>query len=239
MVAPAAVRLLGHNVNKWSFAGADARTSSPASWAGGEEAGAGRRERDRAPAPDRVAGAMEMIPPDPRQLPEGSEGLEDEKVRAAGFGPTVEVAIRAPEGAVLDPRDLKQIQRLERRLGRIPNVTAAFGPAMGEQTKSCSRGAKSIRQARRNLRQGQRELDQAAQRLAEGVGGVRQARRGLLIGGVRRPAPEAGSARERARTSSPPTGVPPRARASWRRARTRRAWERGRSPTATSYSATV
>jgi RND superfamily putative drug exporter len=201
MVAPAAVRLLGHNVNRWSFGGRGRKDRSVFTGFVGRVA-----RRPALAAASVIAlllliaspvGAMEMIPPDPRQLPEGSEGLEDyEKVRAAGFGPTVEVAIRAPEGAVLDPRDLKQIQRLERRLGRLPNVTAAFGPAtVGEQTKSVREAPKSIRQARRNLREGQLELDQAAQQLAEGVGGVRQLRRGLLMAAFGARRLEAGSAR--------------------------------------------
>src|SRR5204862_2644173 len=130
LVAPAAVRLLGHRINKWSFGGAGREGSIFSGLVGRVTA------RPALAAGLVVAilliiaspvGAMEMIPPDPRQLPKGSAGLSDyDAVRAAGFGPTVEVAIRAPKGAVLDPSDLKRIQPFEQRLKHIPNVSAAF-----------------------------------------------------------------------------------------------------------------
>ena len=87
--------------------------------------------------------ALEMIPPDPRQLPKDSKGLDDyNEVRAAGFGPTVEVALRAPEGAVMDPRRVKQIAPFEKRLGRVRYVSSAFGPqTLADQTKALARRA--------------------------------------------------------------------------------------------------
>jgi RND superfamily putative drug exporter len=193
LVTPAAVRLLGHNINKWSFGGKGRDESIFTGLVG-------RVARRPALAAAIVialllviaspVGAMEMIPPDPRQLPEGSVGLKDyDAVRAAGFGPTVEVAIKAPRGAVLDPGDLRQISRLEERLRHVPNVSAAFGPAtVGEQTKAIRDAPKSVKNARRDLRKGQRDLDGAARQLAEGANGVHDLRRGLLtaVFGARR-----------------------------------------------------
>jgi uncharacterized membrane protein YdfJ with MMPL/SSD domain len=185
LVAPAAVRLFGHNVNRWSFGGRGREGSIFKGLAG--------RVTTRPPLAAAIVvaillliaspvGAMQMIPPDPRQLPKGSEGLHDyDAVRAAGFGPTVEVAIKAPKGAVLDPADLKQIGPFQRRLKRIPNVTAAFGPATaGQQTKAIRGAPRSVREARRNLDNGHRELDQSAVQLAQGASGVHRLRRDLL-----------------------------------------------------------
>src|SRR5204862_40408 len=107
LVAPAAVRLLGHRINKWSFGGAGREGSIFSGLVGRVTA------RPALAAALVVAllliiaspvGAIEMIPPDPRQLPSGSQGLNDyDAVRAAGLGPTAEVAIKAPEDGRLAP----------------------------------------------------------------------------------------------------------------------------------------
>ena len=146
LVTPAAVTLVGRNVNRWQFG----RRRQSRSLLGGI---VGRVTRRPALAAGLVlallmlvaapVSALEMIPPDPRQLPKGSKGLDDyNEVRAAGFGPTVEVALRAPEGAVMDPRRVKQIAPFEKRLGRVRYVSSAFGPrTLADQTKALARRA--------------------------------------------------------------------------------------------------
>ncbi|HKF79799.1 MAG TPA: MMPL family transporter [Thermoleophilaceae bacterium] len=185
LVAPAAVRLLGHNVNRWSFGGRGRE--------GSIFSGLVRRVSSRPALAAALVlailliiaspvGAMEMIPPDPRQLPKGSKGLDDyDRVRAAGFGPTVEVAIEAPRGTVMDPSDLKEIDPFERRLARIHDVSAAFGPGtLSQQTRALRDAPRAVRRARRNLRQGERDLSRAARQLAQATSGVRQLRGGRL-----------------------------------------------------------
>jgi RND superfamily putative drug exporter len=200
LVSPAAVCLLGHNVNRWSFLGTRR-----------DEAmfrGLVRRVTARPAVAAALVlaillliaspvSALSMIPPDPRQLPDDSQGRQDYRdVRAAGFGPSIDVAIRAPMGTVLDPSDLKKIEPFEHRVARIPNVTAAFGPAtVAQRTKAIRQAPRTVKQARRNLRKGQRELDQAASRAAQGAGGVRRLRRGLLAAAAGARRIQQGSAR--------------------------------------------
>ena len=211
LVAPAAVRLLGHRINKWSFGGAGREGSIFSGLVGRVTA------RPALAAALVVAllliiaspvGAMEMIPPDPRQLPSGSQGLNDyDAVRSAGLGPTVEVAIKAPKGAVLDPADLRQIRRFENRLRKVPNVSAAFGPAtVGEQTKSIRDAPRAIKAARKDLDQGQHELDQSASQLAQGASGVHRLRRGLLTAAFGARRLQAGSQRASAGSSQLASG---------------------------------
>ncbi len=185
LVTPAAVTLVGHNVNRWQFG----RRRESRSLLGGL---VGRVTRRPALAAGLVlaflmlvaapVSALEMIPPDPRQLPKGSKGLDDyNEVRAAGFGPTVEVALRAPEGAVMDPRRVKQIAPFEKRLGQVRYVSSAFGPrTLADQTKALRNAPRSIRRARRQLRKGERDLDRLARGLDDATAGVSQLRGGLL-----------------------------------------------------------
>ena len=191
LVAPAAVTLLGHRVNKWQIGGGAA-----APVGGGVFAGLVRRiSRRPALAAASVMAALllvaapvmaiETMPPDPRQLPEDSQGLEDfERVRDAGFGPNVDIALRTPTGSIADPRRLRQIERLEQRLARLPNVKTVVGPAsIGEQTKEIRDAPDAIKRGKRNLRRGERDLARLERGLGDATGGVSQLREGLLAGG--------------------------------------------------------
>ncbi len=185
LVTPAAVVLLGHNINRWPL---------------GRERKGGRgltglvtRVTRRPVFAASVVlaalillaspvAAMEMIPPDPRQLPEDSRGLEDyDQIRRAGFGPTVEVVLRSPRGTVMDPRTLREIEPFQRRLSEIRYVRSVFGPeTLADQTRALRRAPRSVRRARRQLRKGERDLTRLRDGLRAATGGVGQLRRGLL-----------------------------------------------------------
>jgi RND superfamily putative drug exporter len=190
LVTPAAVRLLGHRVNMWQIG---------ASTAGEEEGGGaiGRIVRRVAHRPALATTivmvlllvlaapvlALDTIPPDPRQLPEGSKGLEDFKqVRRAGFGPIVDVVVSAPRGAVTDPERLEQIERLEKRLERVPLVRTVVGPGLvGEQTKDLRDAPRKIRKGKRQIAKGEQDLTRLAGGLRNAAGGVGELREGLVL----------------------------------------------------------
>ena len=190
LVAPSAVTLLGHRVNKWQIGGAP-----PAPDQAGVFPRLARRVGSRpALAAASVLAALllvaapvtaiETMPPDPRQLPEDAQGLEDfQRVRDAGFGPNIDIVLRTPTGAVTDPKRLRQIERLERRLARLPNAKTVVGPGtIGEQTKELRDAPDAIKRGKRQLRKGERDLARLESGLGDATDGVSQLRDGLLAG---------------------------------------------------------
>jgi RND superfamily putative drug exporter len=82
----------------------------------------------------------------------------------------------------MDPGRLRRIEPFESELGRIENVSAAFGPAtLGERTSALRRAPADIRRAKRQLRKGERDLDRLANGLEDATGGVAELRDGLLL----------------------------------------------------------
>jgi putative drug exporter of the RND superfamily len=196
LVTPSAVRLLGPRINKCQIGGRRGNEN-------GEETIA-RVVRRVSPRPLLAAGtvlagllllvapvlAVDTIPPDPRQLPEGSRGLEDyNRVREAGFGPQVEVALRTPEGALTDPEHLGEIERFERRLREMPFVKFVTGPgAIARRARELHHAPREIRRAKRQLRaheSGLTRLASGVQRATAGAGRLRDGL-GRAASGARR-----------------------------------------------------
>jgi putative drug exporter of the RND superfamily len=174
LVTPSAVCLLGARINRWQIGGRRRERRN-------REGAIGRVVRRASRRPLLAAGtvlagllalaspvlALDTIPPDPRQLPEGSSGLEDfNRVRAAGFGPQVEVALRTREGALTDPALLRKIESFEHRLRDIPYVKFVTGPgAIARRAGELHDVPDEIRRARRQLTAHESNLG----RLASGV----------------------------------------------------------------------
>jgi putative drug exporter of the RND superfamily len=194
LVTPSAVCLLGARINKFQIGGRRGRQ-------GEETIGRFVRTVNRRPllaAGMVLAGllllvapvlALDTIPPDPRQLPEGSKGLEDyNRVREAGFGPQVEVALRTPEGALTDPEHLREIERFERRLREMPFVKFVTGPgAIAKRARELHDAPKEIRRAKRQLRGHESDLTRLASGVQRATAGVGRLRDGLgrAAGGAR------------------------------------------------------
>lgn len=199
LVTPAAVRILGLRVEKWPIGlGPLARVVPRRRGAGfgGTVQRLGRR-------PALTAGlvlvfllifaapvfGLDTIPPDPRQLPEGSKGLDDfHSVREAGFGPSVDVAIAAPEGAVTDPERLRQISDLEDQLAEVQYTKTVVGPGtIGEQTRPIRQAPERIEMGKKQIERAKTELTRLAEGLRAATGGVGQLRSGLgeAAGGAR------------------------------------------------------
>jgi RND superfamily putative drug exporter len=179
LVTPSAVCLLGHRVNKWQIGGRRRRPDG--------EGRIGRLVRRVSRRPLLAAGSvlaglllvaspvlgLDTTPPDPRQLPAGSKGLADyNRVKAAGFGPQVEIALRAPEGALTDPALLRKIERFEGELRQRPDVKYVTGPG------AIARRAQQLHDAPSEIRRAERQLEEHETNLTELANGVQRATAG-------------------------------------------------------------
>lgn len=164
VVTPAAVSLLGHRVDAWQFGGAPAQG---AGMIGAAVAAATRRSALTAG----LLGALLLLtaapalglrttPADPRVLPADSDGLAAfHALRAAGFGPEIDVALVAARGTLLEPGRLAEVQKLERRLARVGFVESVTGPGLiADQTRELRDSPRRIARARRDLRSADDEL---------------------------------------------------------------------------------
>lgn len=195
LITPAAVRLLGERVNKWSIGGR--RAAGVAS--GGLLAGAVAR-MSRRPAFTTIVAlglllalaaatlGINTIPPDPRTLPAGSRGLADFlQIRRAGFGPIVETILETPSGTLTDPARLSAIDGFERRLARLRYVKLVVGPGLLEQQTAALRHApRDIARGRTQLARGGRDLGRLARGLRRARAGVGELRSGIggAVGGA-------------------------------------------------------
>jgi putative drug exporter of the RND superfamily len=186
LVTPSAVCLLGARINKWQLGGR--RVEENGGWT------ISRVVRRASSRPLLAAGtvlaavlllaspvlALDTIPPDPRQLPEGSTGLEDfNRVQEAGFGPQVEVALRTPDGALTDPALLRKIERFEGRLRDIPFVKYVTGPgAIARRARELHDMPEEIRRAERRLSGAKRRLREHESNLTRLASGVQRAATG-------------------------------------------------------------
>ena len=196
LVTPSAVCLLGARIDKWQIGGRRSRKDA--------DGAIGRVVRRASRRPLLAAGTvlagllllaspvlgLDTIPPDPRQLPEGSSGLEDfNRVREAGFGPQVEVALRTREGALTDPALLRKIERFEGRLRDIPFVKFVTGPgAIARRARELHGMPEEIRRAERQLTAHESNLTRLAagvQRATAGAGRLQDGF-GRAAGGARR-----------------------------------------------------
>ena len=189
LVTPGLLRLLGERVNSLRIGGAPAPEGS------GLIAVIVRRVTSR-PALAALTVAIialvvtapvlalpgNVIPPDPRQLPSGDETLEDYyAVRAAGFGPEVNVILQAPAGTLLDTDRVGQIRGLQRRLERIPDAKFVVGPnQIAEQTAQVRRLPKQLEGAERQASEGRTKLAELERGLGRATNGVTRLRTGLL-----------------------------------------------------------
>jgi putative drug exporter of the RND superfamily len=179
LVTPSAVCLLGARINKWQLGGRRERSGEGTI----DRVVRGASRRPLLAAGTVLAGmlllaspvlALDTIPPDPRQLPEGSKGLEDfKRVRAAGFGPQVEVALRTREGALTDPALLRKIERFEDRLRDIPFVKFVTGPGAIARRAGVLHGVPDeIRRAKRRLAAHESSLTRLASGVREAAAGA-------------------------------------------------------------------
>jgi putative drug exporter of the RND superfamily len=187
-VTPAVMRLAGHRLNAFWIG------RRP----GAEEAGPGmiKRFTDRLSHKPLIATAvvgglmglmaapvlaLDAIPPDPRQLPEGNHVLDDfNEVRRAGFGPEIALTVQTAEGTLLDPDKITRIIDFEKRLEALDYVKFVGGPAyLGQQTRELRDAPKAIARAKRELRDAQGELDYRSRQLHQARSRVARERRFL------------------------------------------------------------
>jgi RND superfamily putative drug exporter len=124
----------------------------------------------------RPAIALQMGPPDVRQLPASDPARQSFEAvqRAVGPGwaaPFVVIA-SANEGVVSEPERLRAIVRWQRRLARSPEVAAVIGPA-------AFGGDQEMAKARKAYRDAPQQLDDVEGALADLRRGLRRARDGV------------------------------------------------------------
>ncbi|HEU4978346.1 MAG TPA: MMPL family transporter, partial [Solirubrobacteraceae bacterium] len=171
LLAPAMTSLLGHRVNRWQIGGPPAED-------GGLIARIVARVSGRAALATGLLAVvlgllaspvlgLETTPPDPRVLPKGSEGLAAfDALRAAHFGPEIDVALAAPNGTLLDPGRLREIAGLEQAIARLPLVKAVTGPGLiADATADLRRAPEQIGRSRRDLAAAQDELSTRSRQL--------------------------------------------------------------------------
>jgi RND superfamily putative drug exporter len=171
LLAPAMTSLAGHNVNRWQLGGTPADD-------GGLIARIVARVSGRAALATGLLAAMlalfaspvlglETSPPDPRELPKNSAGLEAfNAIRAAHFGPEIDIALAAPNGTLLDPTRLAKISGLERDIERLPLIKAVTGPGLiADATAEVRRAPKQIGKSRHDLTLAQNELTTRSRQL--------------------------------------------------------------------------
>lgn len=205
LVTPAAVRLVGTRIDAWPILRRRAGDGP------GRLGGLVRRVTARPWPALLIAGALclvaalpavalKTIPPDPRQLPKGTQALEDfQALRRVGFGPEVEVVLRSDDGPLTDPANLQAIDGLQRRLARLRAVRFVAGPAdVGRQTGQVQRIGGQLQRVRRQVDDGRRQLARLDSGLGRAGRGVAQLRAGLgdAASGARRIQDGTGQARD-------------------------------------------
>ena len=171
LIAPAATSLLGHRVNMWQL-------GRPPSEEGGLIAAIVARVSRRAALAVATLAALLLLfaspvlgikttPPDPRVLPKNSAGLEAfNALRAAKFGPEIDIALAAPRGTLMDPQRLVAINALERQIARMPLVRAVTGPGLIADATAAVRDApKQVDKSRGDLAAADRELGARSRQL--------------------------------------------------------------------------
>jgi RND superfamily putative drug exporter len=121
--------------------------------------------------------ALNIGPPDPRQLPasdptrQGFEALR--RAIGPGWAAPIAVVAEAKKGPISEPGRLEAISRWQDRLARDPDVAAVIGP-------SSLRAAEApLRQARRAYREAPSKLSRAERALTSLRSGLRRASAGV------------------------------------------------------------
>jgi RND superfamily putative drug exporter len=183
IAVPAALTLLGPQVNRWSF-GSPGGDSRFAGWA----LRALRRPALAAAAVTALvlalavpAAGLETGPPDPRVLSESSPERNDYEAIADALGPgwsaPYEIVVAPESGTVTGPARLRALADWERRLARKRGVSAVYGPGpVARGAERIDRAAGELQRAGRELERGRRQgrrLTSALDRAGDGVGDLR------------------------------------------------------------------
>jgi RND superfamily putative drug exporter len=140
-----------------------------------------------------------LIPPDPRQLPRDDKALQDYlAIRRAGFGPEIDVVLRAPAGTLLDKNRVGQIRALQRRLERIPDAKFVVGPnQIAQQTAAVRRLPGQLARIKDQVSDGKAKLAELERGLGRATDGVSRLRGGLVQAAVGARQLDAGTLRAR------------------------------------------
>ncbi len=176
---PAALALLGTNVNRWAFG--DLRRGSRV---GGLAVRTLKHPAFAVAFVLLVVGllstpllALETGPPDPRGLPPGSEAREDyiavKDELGGGWIAPYEIGVSSDDGPLTEQSRLVALDRFQRRLAARPDVAAVLGPGqILRRTKPLQQTSERLAGTRRFLAEGidnQRQLARGLSRIGSGV----------------------------------------------------------------------
>ncbi|HEX8646557.1 MAG TPA: MMPL family transporter [Thermoleophilaceae bacterium] len=187
LVMPAALVVLGHNVNRWMI--------WPRRSAGGFFARASARATGR---PALAAAAMlalmlalaapalsiDPVPPGVSELPRDDRATRDyrtvSRVMGAGWGAPFELLGTAPSGTVAERGRLAAFRRLQARLKRDPDVADVVGPGdLAPRTAAVARLPEQLDGLADALRRGRDDLGRFERGLGRAQTGVIALRSGL------------------------------------------------------------
>lgn len=128
--------------------------------------------------------ALNIGPPDPRQLPASDptrHGFEElRRAIGPGWAAPITVVATARQGPISQPGRLEAISRWQQRLARDPAVAAVIGPASLDVAEAPLRRARrSYREAPRKLARARRDLAALSSGLRHAGDGVERLREGL------------------------------------------------------------
>ncbi len=179
LVVPAMLTMLGPRVNKWQIGGRGAGREGIiprlVGFAGSRPALVGALVLVFLLIVASPVLALKTTPPDPKQLPPGNPALVAyNKIRQAGLGPNVDVALRKPDGsAITSPRDLRAIENFENELRRVPYVSFVAGPGIiAPQSRLLAQAPAQIAQAKRELNAAHGTLNSKINEVASAQGQV-------------------------------------------------------------------
>lgn len=189
LAVPAMLVLLGPRVNKWQIGGRGAREGGLipriVGVAGSRPALVGALVLAFLLLVASPVLALKTTPPDPKQLPPGNPALVAyNKIRQAGLGPNISIALRKNGGgAITSPHDLQAIQNLETQIRQVPYVSFVAGPGIiAPQSRLLTSVPSQIRQARQQLNQAHNTLNQKINQVNTAQGEIANDRNELSNG---------------------------------------------------------
>jgi RND superfamily putative drug exporter len=182
---PAALVLLGRNVDRWSFGrGAEAGESR---WGGLALRALSRPVLASALVVGLLVAlslptlGLTLGAPDPRNLPASSPERQDmmrvAEVLGPGWTAPYELVVAARDGRVTDPQRLRRLDAWQSEIVRVDGVEAALGPApIARAARRLDRFGRGLDQAKDQFgraRRDQKRLAHGLERVDDGVGKLR------------------------------------------------------------------
>jgi RND superfamily putative drug exporter len=183
-ICPAAMVLLGHNINKWQLGGRgdpnkQTMISTIVRFFGRKPVVAAVGFLLLLLAMASPVLALKTTPADPHELPVGNPArFAYDQIRKAGLGPNVDIIIRDKNGGpITQAKTLSAISKLQDEIGRVPYVRFIAGAGiLAPEAQQLLATPLQIKKAQRELAQAKTTLDQKAAQIQQGEAKVAAAK---------------------------------------------------------------